>query len=53
MLLHPLPRYNHGTPDTKWRFNLFPGYMTRYSQSLVKEAVGEYEKVRRGEAHAI
>lgn len=27
------------------RFNLFPGYMARYKQSLVQEAVGEYEKV--------
>ncbi|KXZ41733.1 hypothetical protein GPECTOR_301g817 [Gonium pectorale] len=27
------------------RFNLFPGYMARYKQSLVQEAVGEYDKV--------
>lgn len=40
-------KYNHATDEQlkSARFNLFPGYMARYRQSLVQEAVGEYEKV--------
>ena len=35
-------KYNDGSSTEKDRFNLFPGYMARYSESLVKQAVGEY-----------
>ncbi|KAG2449359.1 hypothetical protein HYH02_005513 [Chlamydomonas schloesseri] len=40
-------KYNHLPAEqlAAARFNLFPGYMARYKQSLVQEAVREYEKV--------
>jgi aryl-alcohol dehydrogenase-like predicted oxidoreductase len=42
-------KYNANTPGSaalaKARFSLFQGYMARYQQSLVREAVDEYAKV--------
>ena len=38
-------KYNDGSATIKDRFNLFPGYMARYSESLVKSAVLEYSAI--------
>eukprot|EP00195_Chlamydomonas_chlamydogama_P008782 CAMPEP_0202895972 /NCGR_PEP_ID=MMETSP1392-20130828/5060_1 /ASSEMBLY_ACC=CAM_ASM_000868 /TAXON_ID=225041 /ORGANISM="Chlamydomonas chlamydogama, Strain SAG 11-48b" /LENGTH=332 /DNA_ID=CAMNT_0049581173 /DNA_START=217 /DNA_END=1215 /DNA_ORIENTATION=- len=39
-------KYNvEGADLGKARFSLFPGYMARYSKSLVKEAIAEYARV--------
>lgn len=38
-------KYNVGQVDPKARFNLFAGYMERYTTSTVKAAVGDYMEV--------
>lgn len=40
-------KYNRLSEEAlkKSRFNLFPGYMARYKESVVQEAVGKYSKV--------
>ncbi|KAH8069933.1 oxidoreductase [Aureococcus anophagefferens] len=38
-------KYSGDEPPPGARLNLFPGFMSRYKQSLAKEAVNEYEKV--------
>ncbi len=38
-------KYAQATPNPSSRFNLFPGYMERYQQSLAQAAVAEYVKV--------